>query len=65
VRHRLFAIDIFARSAGIHENFAMLMVGYCDDDGVNVLAIENLFVVARGGDLFVDGLLRGDMTRIV
>ena len=46
VRHRLFAIDVLAGGACIHKNFAVLMVGDCDDDRVHIFAVENLFVIA-------------------
>ncbi len=51
VGERLLAIDVFARGAGVHHDPAMLVVGDGDDDGVHVFAIEDLFVVARCGNL--------------
>ena len=62
VGHGLFTVDVFAGSAGIHENSAMLMVGCCDEDGVDILTVENLFVIAGRRNILFDGFLGGDMS---
>ena len=62
VGHGLFTVDVFAGSAGIDENSAMLMVGCCDEDGVDILTVENLFVIAGRRNILFDGFLGGDMS---
>src|SRR5271169_2929575 len=49
---RLLAIDVFAGSEGVHHDAAVLMISYRNDHGVDVLAIEDLFIVARSRNLF-------------
>jgi hypothetical protein len=49
VRHRLFAVDVFACRKAIENDAAMLEVGDGDDDSIDVFAIEQRAVVARGG----------------
>lgn len=59
VRHGLLAVDVFAGVDAIENDAAMLEVGDCNDDGVNVFAIEQLAVVAGSGDVGTPGLDSG------
>src|ERR1035438_4103670 len=66
VRHGLLAIDVFAGGAGVFEDAAVVVVHGGDEDGVDILAIEDGAVVAGGGDVRVlDGFLRGDVAAVV
>jgi len=47
----LLAIDILARLHGIDGDLLVPMVGRANDDGVDVLALQNLTVVARSKDV--------------
>ncbi len=51
VGHGLFAIDIFAGVHGGNGNPAVPVVGRADDDGVDIFARQNLFVIPGGEDL--------------
>ena len=63
--HGFFAVNIFAGGARVAEDFAMLMVGYRDDDSVHIFAIEDLFVIARCRNIVFDGFLCRRMPRVV
>ena len=65
VRHRLFAVDVFAGGAGIHHDAAMLMVHHGYDHRVYIFAVEDFLIVASGRDLLLHGLLRGLMAAVV
>ena len=65
VRHRLLAIHILARGTGVDYNAAMLVVRDGDDYGVYVFAVQNFFVMASCGDLFLYGLLRGLVPAVI
>ena len=66
VRHWLLTIDIFAGGTRVHENPPMLVVGYGNNDCVNIFAIENFFVVARRRDAWIlNRFLGGEVSRIV
>ena len=51
VDHRLLAVNVLAGLHGIHWRLLVPVVGGADDDRVNVLARQNLVVVARGEDV--------------
>ena len=66
VRHGLLAVDVFAGGAGIFEDVAMLVVHGGDEDGVDILAIEDGAIVAGGGDVgILDGFPRGGVAAVV
>ena len=66
VRHGLLAVDVFAGGAGIFEDVAVLVVHGGDQDGVDILAIENGAIVAGGWDAgILDGFLRGGVAAVV
>src|SRR5581483_2400521 len=65
VRHRLLAIHVLAGRAGILYYLAVLMIRNGDDDRVNILAVQNLLVVAGGGDNLLYRLLRRLVTRVI
>src|SRR5438105_142234 len=65
VRHRFFAIDVFSCGTGIHNHPAMLVVHCCDNDGVNILAVQNSSVVTRGRDVLLDRFSRCVVARVV
>src|SRR5207247_3874706 len=66
MRHRLFAIDIFASGAGVFKHMTMRMVRNGYDDRVNIFASKNLAIVSRGRDaLVLDRFLRGGMARVI
>ncbi len=48
--HGLLAVDILAGVHGVDGDLGMPVVGSADDDGVDVLALEDLAVVACGED---------------
>ena len=66
VRHRLLAVNVFAGGACVFENVTVLVVHGGNQDRVNVLAVENLAVVADGLDVRVlYGFLRGGVAAVV
>ena len=66
VRHGLLAVDVFAGGAGVFEDVAMLVVHGGDEDGVDIFAIENGAIVARGRDAGIfDRFLRGDVAAVI
>ena len=52
--HRFFAIDVLAGRAGIGNHLAMLVVSRRDDDGVDILAVQNFLIVACGRNALLD-----------
>src|SRR4029077_4764790 len=57
-RERLFAVDIFAGAHGVDADLGMPVVGRADDDGVDILAVNQLAVVfVDVGFLFADVLV--------
>ena len=66
VRHRLFAVDVFAGGDSVFEDVAVLMVHGGDQDGVYIFAIKDRAVVAGRRDAgILDGFLRGDVTAVI
>ena len=51
VDHRLFAVDVLAGLHGVDRGLLVPVVGGADDDGVDVLAGQDLVVVAGGEDV--------------
>ena len=49
VRHGLFAVDVFAGVAGIDDDALVPVVGNGGDDAVDIFAVEQFLIVARGG----------------
>ena len=56
VGQRLLDVDVLARLAGPDGGQGVPMVGRGDDDGVDVLVVEQLADVAVDGDVDADGL---------
>ena len=66
MRHRLLAVDVFAGSAGVFEDVAVLVIHSGDEDGVDVFAVENGAVVAGSRDAGIfHRFLRGGVTAVV
>src|SRR5207245_7590282 len=66
MRHRLLAIDVFAGGTGILKDLEMVVIHGGDQDGVDVLAVENRTIVAGGGDAWiVYGFARSRVTAVV
>jgi hypothetical protein len=49
--HRLLAIHIFARLHRIDRGLLVPKVGGCDDNGVDIFALQDLGVIARGKNI--------------
>ncbi len=64
MRQRLLAIHVLARGAGVDDHLPMLVIGNRDDDRIDILAVENLLVIAGRGDGLADRLLGGDVAAI-
>src|ERR1019366_3102739 len=62
VGQRLLAVNVLASGAGIDHHSAMLMIGDRDDDGIDVLAVEDLFIVASCCNRLVHRFLAGGET---
>lgn len=58
MRHRLFAIHVFARSDGVNHNLFVPVVGHGHDDGVNALVVQQFFIAARRANRFFGDFLR-------
>ena len=52
--HRFFAIDVLAGRTGIGNHLAMLVVCRRDDDGVDILAVQNFPIIACGWNVLLD-----------
>lgn len=63
--HRFLAINVLAGRAGTYENFAVLVVGNCDKDGIHIFTIEDLFIIACRRNILFDRFLRCRVSRIV
>ena len=57
MNHGLFAIDVFARLHRIDGGLLVPMVGGGDDNGIDILASQDLAVVACGEDVVAPNLL--------
>jgi hypothetical protein len=51
MRHRLFAVDVFARGDAIENDAPVLEIRDRNDDRFYVFAIEEFAIVSRGGDV--------------
>ena len=51
LHHGLFAIDIFAGLHGVDGDLAVPVIGRADDDGIDIFASEDLFVILSGEDV--------------
>ncbi len=58
VDHRLFEVDVLARVHGVDGSLLVPVIGRGDEDGVDVLAGEDLAVVAGGEEVRAPQLLR-------
>ena len=65
VRHGFFAVDVFAGGEAVEHDAAVLEVGDRNDDGVDIFAIEERAVVARGGHVGAPGFDAGLLVHIV
>ena len=65
VRQRLLDVDVLPRRAGVDGDRRVPVVGRGDQDGVEVLAVEQFLVVGRGERLRVGDLLAGVEVRLV
>ncbi len=65
MRHRFFAIHVLAGGAGIGNHLAVLVIGYRDNDGVDILAVENRSIVAHAGNVLLDRFLARVVSRVV
>src|SRR6267143_5994383 len=54
MRHRFFAVDVFAGVDGVHHHLLVPMIGNGGDETVDFLVVEEIFVAASGGDFFAD-----------
>ena len=57
MRHRLFAIHVLACCTCVDYDPSMLMVGYGHNHRVDILAVEDLFIITRCRDLLLHGFL--------
>ena len=65
VRHRLLAIDVLARVAGIHHHPLVPVIGHRRHDAVDVLAVEQFLVAARSGQARIARDLSGQRVTAV
>ena len=47
MRHGFLAVDVFARGQSIDHHLLMPMIGYSNDDGVDLFVVQQLLVAAR------------------
>src|SRR5213082_3581441 len=57
--HGLFDVDVFAGAERVEHDGQVPIIGRGDDDGVNVFAVEQLFVLSEVGVDFAVGALLG------
>ncbi len=60
MRHGLLAVDILAGIAGIHDHAFVPVVGHGRHDAIDILAVEQLLIMTRGGQAGIIGDLPGE-----
>ena len=63
VRHGLFAVDVFARIASIDHHAHVPMIGHSGDNAIDVLAIQQIVIVALTGRLALPVISRASVWR--
>ncbi len=65
VRHRLLAVNVLARVAGVDHDAPVPVIGNGGDDAVDILAVEQFLIAARGGQVGIAGDLAGQRVAAV